>query len=196
MGISWANGVLPLFHEVVRSQRLVVAGLRMAELGNQKMRSDVLGHSVAAKKFFTAMGIDHTSIDINGKDGALPLDLRLPIARLDLLGTFDVVTNFGTIEHVSRQYPAWKNMHDLARTGGLFLHILPEVGSWRGHCEFRYDARFIPALAALCSYEVLRHGRQGIDAEHRLIAAVLRKTGAPFPAEAEFLARVPIDGPA
>ena len=55
MGISWANGVLALVHDVVRSERLVVAGLRMAELGNQKLRPDVLGHSLAAKKFFTAI---------------------------------------------------------------------------------------------------------------------------------------------
>lgn len=196
MGISWANGVLSVFHEVVRSQRLVVAGLRMAELGNQKIRSEVLGHSVDAKKFFTAMGFDHTSIDINGKDGALPLDLRLPIARPDLLGSFDLVTNFGTLEHVSRQYPAWKNVHELAKPGGLFLHFLPETGSWPGHCEFRYDGRFVPALAALCGYEILKHGRHEIDADHRFVVAVLRRTGARFPAEAEFLARVPIDGPA
>lgn len=195
MGISWANGVLALVHDVVRSERLVVAGLRMAELGNQKMRSDVLGHSIAAKKFFTAMGIDHTSIDINGKDGALPIDLREPITRKDLLGTFDLVTNFGTIEHVSRQYPAWKNVHELAKSGGLFLHLVPEAGSWPGHCEFRYDERFFPALAKLCAYDVLRHYRHEIDPAHRFVAAVLRKTASAFPLETEFLAQVPIEGP-
>ncbi len=130
---------------------------------------------------------------ISGTNGALAIDLRQPIARPELIEAFDVVTNFGTLEHVDRQYPAWLHTHRLAKTGGLFLHLLPRVGSWPGHCEIRYRDDFVPALAAACGYDVVKHYRHDIDADHRLIAAVLRKTTAAFPAEAEFLAKVPID---
>lgn len=195
MGISGTNGALAMFRDVVRSEKLVVAGLRMAELGNQSLRKDVLGVQVPAKKFFEAMGIVHVSIDINGKDGALALDLRQPIARPDLLESFDVVTNFGTLEHVDRQYPAWLNTHRLAKTGGLFLHLLPRTGSWPGHCDIRYRDDFVPALAKACGYDVVKLYNHDIDADHRLIAAVLRKTGAAFPTEENFVSRVPIELP-
>lgn len=193
MGISGSNGALAMWQDAIRSERLVVAGLRMAELGNQSLRKDVLGVQVPAKKFFTAMGVAHTSIDINGKDGALAIDLRVPITRPDLVESFDVVTNFGTLEHVDRQYPAWLNTHRLAKTGGLFLHLLPFVGTWPGHCDIRYGDGFVPALAKLCAYDVLKLYRHEVNADHKFVAAVLRKTGAAFPAEAEFVAKVPID---
>ncbi|MEK7467649.1 MAG: hypothetical protein AAB074_09575 [Planctomycetota bacterium] len=196
MGISMANGALPLFHDAVRADRLVVVGLKMAELGNQGLREDVLGFPLVAKRLFTAMGIEHTSIDINGKDGALPIDLGIPISQPELLGAFDLLTNFGTVEHVNRQYQAWLNIHRLVKVGGLFLHILPETGSWPGYCEYRYGADFFPALAACCGYEIVKSHRCGIEADRKCFAAVLRKKGSEFPNEAEFLARVPIDASA
>jgi SAM-dependent methyltransferase len=195
MGISLSNGALALLHDVIRSERLVVAGLRMAELGNQSVRKEVLGVQVPAKKLFAAMGFEHTSIDINGKDGALSIDLRAPIARPELLGAFDLVTNFGTIEHVAGQYEAWRNVHRLAKEGGLMLHLLPAAGSWPGHCDYRYDADFVPALAKLCGYEILRHSTREIDRDARFVVAALRRTAAEFPSEAAFRASVRIDGP-
>jgi len=195
MGISRANGALALVHDAIRLGRLVVTGLRMAELGNQSLRKDVLGIQVPAKKFFTAMGMEHTSIDQNGKDGALPLDLCLPITRPDLLESFDLVTNFGTIEHVDRQYPAWRNVHSLAKVGGLFLHLLPETGSWPGHCPYRYGPEFPAALARCCAYEVLQCSRGEINPDHRFSTAILRKTKSDFPAEEVFSSPVTIDSP-
>jgi SAM-dependent methyltransferase len=194
VGISWSNGALAMWHDVVRSERLVVAGLRMAELGNQKIRKEVFGAQVTAKAFFVAMGVDHTSIDINGKDGALALDLCRPIQRPDLLGAFDVVTNFGCIEHVACQYQAWRNVHILAKTGGLFLHLLPATGAWPGHCDYRYGPEFVPALAACCGYDVLRAYAHEIDRDARFVAGVLRKRSEGFPDEAAFSADVKIDG--
>ena len=194
MGISLTNGALSLFHDAVRMERLVVVGLKMAELGNQNLREDVLGVSLAAKKLFRSMGIDHTSIDINGKDGALPIDLSVPIGRQELVESFDMVTNFGTIEHVTRQYQGWLNVHSLAKVGGLFLHILPETGTWPGYCEYRYGEDFFPALAACCDYEILKLSRCGVEGDRRCFAAMMRKKGSAFPSEAEFFSKVRIDG--
>ena len=194
MGISLANGALSLFHDAVRTDRLVVVGLKMAELGNQSLREDVLGTPLVAKKLFKAMGIEHTSIDINGKDGALPIDLSVPISDPQLLENFDLVTNFGTVEHVSPQYKAWLNVHRLAKVGGLFLHILPEIGSWPGYCPYRYGEDFFPALAACCGYDLLKTHRCGNESDKKCFAALLRKKSSDFPPEADFLSKVAIDG--
>jgi len=194
MGISRANGALAMLQEVIRSERLVVAGLKMAELGNQSLRKDVLGVQIPAKALFTAMGIEHTSIDINGKDGALPIDLGLPIAQPELVARFDLVTNFGTIQEIARQHTAWQNVHRLAKVGGLFLHLVPQAGSWRGKFRIQFDEAFFPALAKCCSYELLKFERCESDADSKLFGAVLRKTAHDFPSEAEFLSQVRIEG--
>src|SRR5882672_3336270 len=79
-------------------------GVRMLELGN-KVNTSV---SRSYKDFLTKEhGVVHTSVDWNGQDGALKLDLR---DRLDL-GEFDIVTNYGTTEHVSdKQGIVWDNI--------------------------------------------------------------------------------------
>ena len=194
MGISRTNGALAMLHDVIRSERLVVAGLKMAELGNQSLRKDVLGVQIPAKRFFAAMGIEHTSIDINGKDGALAIDLGLPITQPELLEKFDVVTNFGTIQEIARQHAAWQNVHRLARVGGLFLHLVPQAGSWAGKFQLHYDENFFTSLAKCCAYDLLKFDRCESAPDSKLFAAVLRKTGREFPTEALFYSKVRIEG--
>ena len=93
------------------------------ELGNKKSSHGVY------KKDFKELGITHTSVDWNGKDGALNLDLRKPLN----LGKFDMVTNFGTTEHVDEQYPVWKNIHDSLKVGGILVGETPYPGNLPGH---------------------------------------------------------------
>jgi len=92
----------------------------MIELGNK--RTDFLW-----KTHFENMGISHTSIDWNGKDGALPLNLNELIA----LDPADVVTNFGTSEHVLNQEMCFENIHNLSKK--WIVHQVPLVGNWKTH---------------------------------------------------------------
>lgn len=91
------------------------------ELGNKKTRRGVY------KDWFEGRGIRHVSVDLNGQDGALPLDLRDPLN----LGTFDLVTNYGTTEHVSEQEPAWRNIADACDK--LFVSVTPAPDAYPGH---------------------------------------------------------------
>lgn len=93
----------------------------MIELGNKKTKG------ITWKSHFENMGIQHTSIDWNGKDGALPLDLNGPI----FLEPADVVTNFGTSEHVTNQEMCFENINRLSKK--WIVHQIPLVGNWKGH---------------------------------------------------------------
>ncbi len=62
-----------------------IVGDTMLELGNKRNPDGVY------KLYFESIGIKHTSIDWNGQDGALNLDLRKPID----MPPFDMVTNIG-----------------------------------------------------------------------------------------------------
>ena len=97
----------------------------------------------------------YTSVDINGKNGALAFDVRDPLEGklLDAVGrtTFDLVTNFGFSEHVqTKQHAFFANCHRLCAVGGHMVHCIPRVGHWRQHPHmyFAYTHRFLDALAA------------------------------------------------
>jgi SAM-dependent methyltransferase len=103
-----------------------LVGTRMLELGNKKNNMGVY------KNYFEFVGIDHTSIDWNGEDGALKLDLREPVD----LEPFDMVTNMGTTEHVSDQEAVWNNIHNLTKVGGIIASMTPLEGNWWWHGEY------------------------------------------------------------
>lgn len=157
MGMCYLHGQLQLFQEACKLERIVFSGLRIAELGNQLVRESILGkgHEIPAKRIFEMLGATHVSFDTNGKDGTLPLDLSKPLPE-EHRGQYDLVTNFGTTEHVEEsQYWAWRNIHELAAEGAVVLHTLPEVGAWPGHGKYHYKIRRVSNLARACRSDVL-----------------------------------------
>lgn len=99
----------------------------MLELGNQKARGEIATVYDTGKEFWSAAGVIHTSIDLNGKDGAIPLDLGKPIDKFN--NQFDIVTDIGTSCYIRNYMQCWQNMQSFAKCGGMIIHILPEVGS-------------------------------------------------------------------
>lgn len=164
-------------------------GLKWCELGNQLMIDDDDVVTGSAKDVYISLGVDHISIDINGKDGSFPVDLDLPLPFI-LLDQFDVVTNYGTIEHVNNQYQVFKNTHDMCRKGGIMIHILPLVGTYPGHCQYYYSEEFMIGLARVCGYTLINCGiinESTIKIPKKLIAVTYLKTkGKSFISENKF----------
>lgn len=150
---------------------LPYTNIRMAELGNQRMKYkgdpelagyvkkfiDVKDGCIDApktgKEFFTALGFDHTSFDINGKDGALPIDLTEPLPA-EHFEKYDIVTNFGTTEHIKKQTAAFKNIHNLLKRGGIAIHIVPLEGGILGHHGvYQYSYDFFEMLCLRHKYD-------------------------------------------
>lgn len=130
----------PIPNPVPLDERVVIWPLvpgRMLELGNKKNPNGVY------KDYFQSIGIDHTSIDWNGEDGALNLDLRQPID----LPPFDMVTNIGTTEHVSDQRAVWRNIHNLLKVGGVLASVTPMYGDWWWHGEYYPTPAFFEQFA-------------------------------------------------
>lgn len=127
---------------------------RMFELGNK-----INGDKGSYKDFFVKMGFEHISVDWNGHDGALPLDLREPI--YDRFEPFDIVTNIGTTEHVSNQFGVWKNIHYLCDLHGVIVSVTPypDGNSWWWHGEWYPTEMFFERFAELNGYRIERMGR-------------------------------------
>lgn len=116
-----------------------LVGSSMLELGNKVNRERTY------KRFFESFGYRHVSVDINGKDGALKLDLREPLN----LGTFDMVTNIGTSEHVSEQEPCWRNIAEAMHVGSVLVSHTPLPGHWWWHGEYYPTASWYREFARL-----------------------------------------------
>lgn len=140
-----------------------VLKLRMLELGDQVVVDSTISERTG-KDYFTNRGYEHVSVDINGLHGALVRDLTRPEQFHDWHGSWDIVTNSGTTEHVepfSSQYECFGIIHDCLKVGGIAIHLLPDVhehdahGAWKNHCRFFYSGAFFELLAQECAYELL-----------------------------------------
>ena len=131
-----------------------LVGNRMLELGNKKTGD------VSYKSWFTAQGIEHVSVDWNGQDGALSLDMRKPLPNWE---PFDMITNFGCTEHVDIQEPIWESMHRLCKVGGVIICMCPSPGDWHWHGTWYPSWDFYVQFAERNGYR-LEH--IGIGREH------------------------------
>ena len=118
-------------------------------------RSDtnVLAGAPLAREFWTWLGLNYASIDIDGSPGSIALDLNYDEVPAGLLGRYDVVTNFGTTEHVANQLQSFKIIHDLATAGAIMLHVLPASGM-PNHGLVSYNPKFFWMLGRSNGYKI------------------------------------------
>jgi hypothetical protein len=107
-----------------------------------------------ARELWRWLGFDYAAIDIDGSPGSIPLDLNYDSAPDHILGKYQLVTNFGTTEHVANQLNAFKVIHDLAAPEGVMIHHLPTQGMLN-HGLVNYNPKFFWMLARSNGYRVV-----------------------------------------
>lgn len=147
-----------------------LVGDSMLELGNKKNGEHIY------KKCFEGLGFRHVSIDINGQNGALNMDLRQPLN----LGTFDMVANIGTTEHVSDQAGVWRNICEAMHIGSVLVSTTPLPGDWSWHGEWYPTAEFYSDLARLNGMEMERLYVSGEAPRQMNFARMRRVKECPF----------------
>jgi hypothetical protein len=84
--------------------------------------------SDAQAAFYSIFGADsYRSIDLTDPRADYAADLNHPLPRN--IGRYDVVTNFGTTEHVFNIGQSFASIHGLLKVGGVQLHTLPSYGA-------------------------------------------------------------------
>ncbi|MGA8497528.1 MAG: hypothetical protein WB764_18720 [Xanthobacteraceae bacterium] len=116
--------------------------------------TDLLAGAPLARAFWTWLGLDYASIDIDGSPGSIPLDLNYDEVPAALVGRYDIVTNFGTTEHVANQLQSFKIIHDLAAAGAIMLHVLP-AGGVLNHGLVAYNPKFFWLLGRSNGYKIV-----------------------------------------
>ena len=122
----------------------------MCELGNQYILC--VPNFKISKEYFESLGIIHTSVDINGRNGALKLNLNDCLT----IGKFDIVTNLGTSEHVENNDQCFNNIDNFCKPKGAMIHVLPSKGNFLKHGGFRrYTTDWFIKLAEEKKYEIV-----------------------------------------
>ena len=179
MGIH--RDTIYLIDEGLSALGISYGGLKMCELGNQKLK----GMGSTSKKHFTSLGVEHVSIDLNGRDGSVTIDLSKPTGLFR--EHFDMVTNYGTSEHVLSQYEVFRNAHFFTRIGGVMIHFSPHSDSFPGHGFFGYRPEFFLGLAEASSYDVVLNELSPKEGGDKLfIRIIFRKRISDFIKEEEF----------
>ena len=120
-----------------------------------KHPTDILdGNAPMAEGFWRSLGFDYLAIDIDGSPSSVAIDLNYDGIPPRLKSKFDLVTNFGTTEHVANQLNAFQVMHDLTAPKGLMMHSVPVQG-YLNHGLINYNFKFFWMLARSNGYRFI-----------------------------------------
>lgn len=152
-------------------------GFSVCELGDQLIatkrinKPGRLWDRGPAEPFYRKLGCgEYVTIDGNGKATVLA-DLNLPLP--DKLGPFDLVTNFGTTEHVFDQAQCWRTIHELTKAGGYIAFEQPSQG-YEDHGLYNLHPGLIKDIAYANGY-TFEHFETPDTPRGKLIRAVMRK---------------------
>jgi len=103
--------------------------------------------------FYQMLGIEeYFSVDLNQEHGALAIDLNTPLTDTSVYGKFDLVTDYGTNEHVFNVAEAYRTMHRLCSLNGLMV-IFQQLYGGNGYHNF--DVSYFEGMAAANQYKIL-----------------------------------------
>ena len=115
--------------------------------------SESWGHSERkAKYLYQQLGIaNYDSIDHMDPTATLHGDLNYP---LKLSNKFDIVTDFGTMEHCFNIESFLSNMHEATEVNGVMLHVVPTAHGYN-HGFYNFNSTLFLDLATANRYEIL-----------------------------------------
>jgi len=111
------------------------------------------GAGCSSRNFYEILGInEYACLDLDKVYGAIPLDLNRPLEDKALYGKYDLVTDYGTNEHIFNTPEAFRTMHRLCKPGGILM-----IGQvvYRGNGYYTYDPSFFEGMAAANNYKIL-----------------------------------------
>ena len=159
-------GAQQIENHVLLDQR-IFEDLR-AEFGSSKILNWSVPQSIShtpqngplSREMWVGLGCSYNAIDIDNSPHSIMLDLNHDSVPAASLNAFDLVTNYGTTEHVANQLNAFKIIHDLTKPGGLMVHHVPAQGHLN-HGLFNYNAKFFWMLCRSNGYKVIYMGFEG-----------------------------------
>ncbi len=101
-----------------------------------------------------AADLDYIAFDMYAKGKTRKFDLNFDTLPDSMRGTFDVVANLGTSEHVANQYNVFNIAHDALKVGGVMYNCVPFFGGI-DHGLVNYHPKFFTTLITNNAYQPL-----------------------------------------
>lgn len=143
-------------------------------------RSTLCGHPSIQTLFLGELlaptTVEYVAIDVDPARDAHRFDLNVHSLAEAKRGTFDLIVNFGTTEHLMNQFNAFKVIHEAARVGGHIFHQVPGTG-YINHGYFTYDAMMFQHLGAANQYELLDLWFSGPQGTHSVLSNAAKHPG-------------------
>jgi hypothetical protein len=114
----------------------------------------IVAGGVRPRELYEALGLQCTSVALDGGPDALKLDLNFDPVPVDHKHRYDLATNVGTSEYLLNQLNVFKTVHDFTRPWGFMLHAVPFTVQLE-RAFFNYQPNFFDALARYNSYRTL-----------------------------------------
>lgn len=131
-----------------------------------------LNEKVDAAWLYRQLGFaQYHCIDANGQHNAYILDLNFPVPE-DHKGQYDLITNYGTAEHVFNVYQFFKNVHDLSHESSIMIHTLP-FQKYVNHGFYNFQPCFYDDLAYANNYEIIERYIDFHDINNNLSEATI-----------------------
>jgi SAM-dependent methyltransferase len=153
MGIG--KKIIDFENESLREAYLDYSQICICEMGNQEYKGE---ERMPAKEYYkNHLHVkEHISFDLNNQWGALEYDLTEELPS-EFHNRFDVVTNYGTGEHVPDQYEFYANCHRVCKQNGLIINFIPHEGFWPGHGRFYFNQDTVWDMAEVFGYKILNY---------------------------------------
>jgi hypothetical protein len=140
---------------------MATAGLDAAA-ADQAMREHFLDGGRRVADAFRGSRYTYRCVDLFGGVDTIVANLNTYHVPDEWRGHFDIITNFGTTEHVADQVNAFRVMHDFAKVGARLHSAVPCLGYFN-HGFFSYSPVFFLFLAEANEYAI---DSLSIDAPH------------------------------
>lgn len=139
--------------EIAALRRLVSKASRDPSHVDDIMSRHFIKGSRRIASAFESSDFTYRCVDICDGPGIIRADLNEYRVPPEWRGRFDLVTNFGTTEHILDQVNSFRVMHDFAKVGARFIHQVPYAGYFN-HGLFAYTPAFFVFLAHANHYEI------------------------------------------
>src|SRR3990167_5461502 len=107
------------------------------ELGSQNLYADQYPGNPYGSVYYQGKGIKYNCIDLNGENNAIKIDLEKPLPEFstsqELNIKYNLLTDFGTSEHIRDAYVINKTIYDLTEPDGYIIRENPKTGNWKDH---------------------------------------------------------------
>jgi hypothetical protein len=120
------------------------------------------GHTWKVADLLRDSPYHYCCVDLYPGQFTIEADLNTFAVPQEHRGTFDLIANIGSTEHIFDQVNVFRCIHDFAKVGGIIWHSVPAIGYYN-HSLYNYHPLFFVFLARANDYRI---EAAGLSAPH------------------------------